>query len=101
MEDRYSETSQNPLEEENENPKLKLDITKLGRSNFYFGRTLGEGSYARVIHAKMKNENSPEYAIKIMEKSHIQREKKVIYKISNSLFHSFINIIIIIIIYKL
>ena len=49
----------------------------IGRENFYFGRTLGEGSYARVMHAKQKIENSPSYAVKIMEKSFIRKEKKV------------------------
>ena len=54
-----------------------LDLTRIERSNFYFGKTLGEGSYARVVHAKLKIENAPEFAVKIMEKAHIQREDKV------------------------
>ena len=55
----------------------KIDANLLSRAHFYFGRTLGEGSYARVVHARMKLENSPDYAIKIMEKAFIQKEKKV------------------------
>ncbi len=32
----------------------KINVSKLGRNDFYFGTTLGEGAYARVVHAKMK-----------------------------------------------
>lgn len=64
-------------EEDVPHPPQKIDPNLLSRSHFYFGKTLGEGSYARVVHAKMKVENSPEFAIKIMEKSFIQKEKKV------------------------
>ena len=45
-------------------------------SDFYFGVCLGEGAYARVVHAKLKK-NNKEYAIKIMEKRHIKKENKV------------------------
>ena len=45
-------------------------------SDFYFGCTLGEGAYARVVHAKSKHSND-EYAVKIMEKVHIKKENKV------------------------
>ena len=45
-------------------------------SDFYFGRCLGEGSYARVVHAKLKS-NENQFAIKIMEKKHIQKEGKI------------------------
>jgi hypothetical protein len=58
-------------------PVPRMDINLLARGHFFFGRTLGEGSYARVVHARMKIENSPDFAIKIMEKSFIQKEKKV------------------------
>ena len=73
----------------------RIDPNVLGRQNFYFGKTLGEGAFARVVHAKMKNEFSPEYAIKIMEKSHIHKEKKVAYvmmekQILSALSHPFI-----------
>lgn len=69
------------VDEECESPRIKItsDPNKLSRSHFYFGKTLGEGSFARVVHAKMKTDNSPEFAVKIMEKSHIQREKKISY----------------------
>lgn len=39
----------------NERSKVtKINVSKLGRNDFYFGATLGEGAYARVVHAKMK-----------------------------------------------
>ena len=53
----------------------KIDIKT---SDFYFGSTLGEGSYARVVHAKYKK-SSDEFAIKIMEKVHIKKENKVLF----------------------
>lgn len=45
-------------------------------SDFCFGCTLGEGAYARVVHAKSKH-SLDEYAVKIMEKVHIKKENKV------------------------
>jgi hypothetical protein len=54
----------------------RIDITKLGSSDFYFGKCLGEGAYARVVHGKMKR-NDHEFAIKVMEKSFIKKENKV------------------------
>lgn len=54
----------------------KLDASKLQPSDFFFGKTLGEGAYARVVHAKFKKYNY-EFAIKIMEKRHIKKENKV------------------------
>jgi hypothetical protein len=47
------------------------------RSQFLFGVMLGEGSYAKVIHAKLKDDTSREFAIKIMDKYHIKKENKV------------------------
>jgi len=41
-----------------------------------FGDVLGEGSFARVLHAKMKK-TGKEYACKIMDKAHIKKENKV------------------------
>jgi hypothetical protein len=64
--------------ESDEATRQKIDPNALTRSHFYFGKTLGEGSYARVVHAIMKTENSPQFAIKIMEKAHIIKEKKVV-----------------------
>jgi 3-phosphoinositide dependent protein kinase-1 len=45
-------------------------------ADFMFGATLGEGAYARVVHARMKDSGT-EYAVKIMEKRFIKKEKKV------------------------
>lgn len=45
-------------------------------ADFMFGTTLGEGAYARVVHARMKDTGA-EYAVKIMEKRFIMKEKKV------------------------
>ena len=45
-------------------------------SDFLFGKCLGEGAYARVVHAKLKK-NGNQFAIKIMEKMHIKKENKV------------------------
>ena len=52
-------------------PKIELKP-----SDFYFGSTLGEGAFARVVHAKSKKTGT-EFAIKIMEEAHIKRENKV------------------------
>lgn len=57
--------------------RQRIDPNMLKRSHFYFGKTLGEGSFARVIHAKLKSEKSPQFAIKIMEKAFIAKENKV------------------------
>lgn len=46
--------------------------------DFLFGSNLGEGSFARVVHAKSKK-TSAEFAIKIMHKVHIKKENKVKY----------------------
>ena len=46
-------------------------------SDFLFGKCLGEGAYARVVHAKLKK-NGNQFAIKIMEKMHIKKENKVL-----------------------
>lgn len=50
---------------------------EISPADFYFGVTLGEGAYARVVHARMKRGNMPDFAIKIMEKDHIKKENKV------------------------
>ena len=40
---------------DNERSKVtRINVSKLCRNDFYFGVTLGEGAYARVVHAKMK-----------------------------------------------
>lgn len=51
---------------------------KKGVRDFSFGRTLGEGSYSTVI-AATDRQTLREYAIKILDKRHIIKEKKVKY----------------------
>ncbi|KAG4301833.1 hypothetical protein PCK1_001809 [Pneumocystis canis] len=53
-------------------------VIKKNIKDFILGRTLGEGSYSTVIAAKDK-QTSKEYAIKILDKRHIIKEKKVKY----------------------
>ncbi|KAG6542725.1 hypothetical protein Mapa_015884 [Marchantia paleacea] len=48
------------------------------QNHFLFGKILGLGSYSKVVKAK-KKDTEQEYALKIMEKRHIVREKKVQY----------------------
>jgi hypothetical protein len=47
-------------------------------ASFLFGQQLGEGAYGRVVHAKRKDTNE-EFAVKVMEKNFIKREKKVAF----------------------
>ena len=51
---------------------------KKGVDDFNYGRTLGEGSYSTVVAATDK-QTSKEYAVKILDKRHIIKEKKVKY----------------------
>lgn len=51
---------------------------KKGVRDFSFGQTLGEGSYSTVVLAQDR-QNHKEYAIKILDKRHIIKEKKVKY----------------------
>ncbi|MCJ1353277.1 MAG: pkb-activating kinase-like protein [Icmadophila ericetorum] len=51
---------------------------KKGVKDFNFGRTLGEGSYSTVI-AATDRQTLKEYAIKVLDKRHIIKEKKVKY----------------------
>lgn len=53
-------------------------FVKKGVRDFSFGRTLGEGSYSTVVAASDRH-TSKEYAIKILDKRHIIKEKKVKY----------------------
>lgn len=53
-------------------------IVKKGVKDFKFGRTLGEGSYSTVL-AATDRQNMREYAIKVLDKRHIIKEKKVKY----------------------
>lgn len=59
----------------NRNPAPQPRI-ELQPADFLFGRTLGEGAFARVVHARSKRTGA-EFAIKIMEKMHIKKENKV------------------------
>ena len=53
-------------------------VVKKGVKDFNFGRTLGEGSYSTVM-AATDRQNLKEYAIKVLDKRHIIKEKKVKY----------------------
>ena len=53
-------------------------VVKKGVKDFVFGRTLGEGSYSTVL-AATDRQSSREYAIKVLDKRHIIKEKKVKY----------------------
>ena len=60
----------------NGKPVLR-SVTK-GVKDFEFGRTLGEGSYSTVMAATDRKTNR-EYAMKVLSKHHIIKEKKVKY----------------------
>ncbi|KAI9737377.1 MAG: pkb-activating kinase-like protein [Cirrosporium novae-zelandiae] len=51
---------------------------KKGVKDFNFGRTLGEGSYSTVL-AATDRQTLKEYAIKVLDKRHIIKERKVKY----------------------
>ncbi|KAI9696062.1 MAG: pkb-activating kinase-like protein [Candelina mexicana] len=55
-----------------------LRSVKKGVKDFKFGRTLGEGSYSTVL-AAVDRQTLTEYAIKVLDKKHIIKEKKVKY----------------------
>lgn len=58
--------------------KLVLKTVKKGVKDFTFGRTLGEGSYSTVLLATDK-QTLKEYAVKVLDKKHIIKEKKIKY----------------------
>ena len=58
--------------------KLVTRHVKKGVKDFQFGRTLGEGSYSTVM-AATDRQTGKEYAIKVLDKKHIIKEKKVKY----------------------
>ena len=60
------------------NGKLVTRHVKKGVKDFQFGRTLGEGSYSTVM-AATDRQTGKEYAIKVLDKKHIIKEKKVKY----------------------
>lgn len=55
-----------------------LKTIKKGVKDFNFGATLGEGSYSTVLAAQDR-QTSKDYAIKVLDKRHIIKEKKVKY----------------------
>ena len=60
------------------NGRPVLRSVKKGVRDFSFGRTLGEGSYSTVL-AATDRQTLKEYAIKVLDKRHIIREKKIKY----------------------
>ncbi|KAL2759512.1 hypothetical protein ACRALDRAFT_1047112 [Sodiomyces alcalophilus JCM 7366] len=58
--------------------KTVLRHIKKGVRDFSFGRVLGEGSYSTVYFATDR-QTLKEYAVKVLEKRHIIREKKIKY----------------------
>jgi 3-phosphoinositide dependent protein kinase-1 len=65
-------------EEYDDNGQLVLRQVKKGVRDFVFGRTLGEGSYSTVLLATDR-QTLKEYAVKILDKKHIIKEKKIKY----------------------
>jgi 3-phosphoinositide dependent protein kinase-1 len=65
-------------EEYDASGKLVLRQVKKGVRDFVFGRTLGEGSYSTVLLATDR-QTLKEYAVKILDKKHIIKEKKIKY----------------------
>ncbi|OMP89006.1 Serine/threonine-protein kinase ksg1 [Diplodia seriata] len=65
-------------QEMDSNGKPISRVVKKGVSDFSFGRTLGEGSYSTVL-AATDRQTLREYAIKVLDKRHIIKEKKVKY----------------------
>jgi len=55
-----------------------LKAIKKGVKDFIFGQTLGEGSYSTVLAAQDR-QTLKDYAIKVLDKRHIIKEKKVKY----------------------
>ena len=60
------------------NGKIVTKVMKKGVKDFEFGRTLGEGSYSTVLAATDRT-TLREYAVKVLDKRHIIKEKKVKY----------------------
>ncbi|KAH8601369.1 kinase-like domain-containing protein [Bisporella sp. PMI_857] len=65
-------------EEYDANGKLVVRQVKKGVKDFVFSRNLGEGSYSTVVLGTDK-QTLKEYAIKILDKKHIIKEKKIKY----------------------
>jgi 3-phosphoinositide dependent protein kinase-1 len=60
------------------NGRPVLRSIKKGVKDFNFGQTLGEGSYSTVLAAQDR-QTLKDYAIKVLDKRHIIKEKKVKY----------------------
>ncbi|KAI1762786.1 kinase-like protein [Hypoxylon sp. FL1150] len=60
------------------NGKTIMRPVKKGVRDFSFGRVLGEGSYSTVYFATDR-QTLKEYAIKVLEKKHIIKERKIKY----------------------
>ncbi|KAL6246662.1 serine/threonine protein kinase [Rhinocladiella similis] len=58
--------------------RVSIRPVKKGVKDFSFGRTLGEGSYSTVLAATDRS-SGKDYAIKVLDKRHIIKEKKVKY----------------------
>lgn len=58
--------------------KTILRPVKKGVKDFTFGTVLGEGSYS-TVYAATDRQSLKEYAIKVLEKKHIIKEKKIKY----------------------
>lgn len=65
-------------QEIDQNGRAVTRVVKKGVKDFNFGRTLGEGSYSTVL-AATDRQTLREYAIKVLDKRHIIKEKKVKY----------------------
>ncbi|CAI6316335.1 unnamed protein product [Periconia digitata] len=65
-------------QEFDQNGRPVTRVVKKGVKDFSFGRTLGEGSYSTVL-AATDRQTLREYAIKVLDKRHIIKEKKVKY----------------------
>lgn len=65
-------------QEVDQNGRPITRVVKKGVKDFNFGGTLGEGSYSTVL-AATDRQTLREYAIKVLDKRHIIKEKKVKY----------------------
>jgi len=65
-------------EEYDASGNLVLRQVKKGVKDFVFSRTLGEGSYSTVVLGTDR-QTLKEYAVKILDKKHIIKEKKIKY----------------------
>jgi serine/threonine protein kinase len=54
-------------------------LRRRGPADFEMGEVIGDGSYSTVIYAKEKSPPFREFAIKILDKKHIIKHKKVAY----------------------